>query len=78
MNANPVTLSDASRDGESVTGTVTVTRHVTASSDAGQAAVFDSQRAETSLRRKPLKDTEMVAKAAAETRRLESVMGGKS
>lgn len=73
-----VTEGDASRDGESVTGAVTVTRHVTESGDTGTAPVFDSQRAVTELRRKPVKDEAMVAKAQAEIARLQQAMGGHS
>lgn len=40
------------------------------------AADFDSEKAETELRRKPLNDAEMVAKARAEQERLEQAFGG--
>jgi hypothetical protein len=52
-------------------------RHTLSRRDVTAAASDDDfDRAETELRRRPLKDADMVAKAASETLRLEAEMGG--
>jgi hypothetical protein len=63
----PGSLGDVTGDGNGVTKTVTSASPVTME----VASISDFKRAETELRRKPMKDPEMVAKAAQETQRLE-------